>query len=114
VSNPGDRTIKHIDEMTLLLYVERQLDRESAQEVSLHTQTCEKCLTLLRALDRESRLLTRAMLEQDEPLPARLAEFRLAVKKSMQWIWGLVFGLATTSNRCNRNWMPRDSAVAAW
>ena len=53
MSNPGDSTIKHIDEMTLLLYVERQLDRESAQEVSLHTQTCEKCLTLLRALYRE-------------------------------------------------------------
>src|SRR5260370_35494119 len=51
-------------------------------------------MTLLRALDRESRLLTRAMLEQDEPLPARLSEFRLAVKKSMQWIWGVVFGLA--------------------
>jgi len=94
VSNPEDSTNKHIDEMTLLLYVERQLDRENAQEVSLHTQTCEQCLTLLRALDRESRLLTRAMLEQDEPLPARLAEFRLAVKKSMQWIWGVVFGLA--------------------
>jgi cytoskeletal protein CcmA (bactofilin family) len=85
---------KHLDEMTLLLYVERQLDRESAQEVSLHTQTCTRCLTLLRALDRESRLLTRAMLEQDEPLPARLAEFHLALKRSMQWIWGLVFGLA--------------------
>ena len=85
---------KHLDEMTLLLYVERQLDRERAQEVSLHTQTCTRCLTLLRALDRESRLLTRAMLEQDEPFPARLAEFRMAVKRSMQWIWGLVFGLA--------------------
>ena len=85
---------KHLDEMTLLLYVERQLDRERAQEVSLHTQTCTRCLTLLRALDRESRLLTRAMLEQDEPFPARLAEFHLAVKRSMQWIWGLVFGLA--------------------
>src|SRR5208283_709482 len=84
----------HLDEMTLLLYVERQLDRERAQEVSLHTQTCTRCLTLLRALDRESRLLTRAMLEQDEPFPARLAEFRGAVKRSMQWIWGLVFGLA--------------------
>ena len=59
---------KHLDEMTLLLYVERQLDRERAQEVSLHTQTCTRCMTLLRALDRESRLLTRAMLEQDEPL----------------------------------------------
>jgi len=85
---------KHLDEMTLMLYVERQLDRDRAQEVSLHTQTCTRCLTLLRALDRESRLLTRAMLEQEEPLPSRLAEFRGAVKRSMQWIWGLVFGLA--------------------
>jgi cytoskeletal protein CcmA (bactofilin family) len=85
---------KHLDEITLLLYVERQLDRDRAQEVSLHTQTCTRCLTLLRALDRESRLLTRAMLEQEEPLPTRLAEFRGAVKRSMQWIWGLVFGLA--------------------
>lgn len=85
---------KHVDEMTLLLYVERQLDREAAQEVSLHTQTCDKCLTLLRALDRESRLLTRSMLEQDEPLPARLAEFHAKAKRSMQWIWGVVFGLA--------------------
>lgn len=84
----------HLDEMALLLYVERQLDREAAQEVSLHTQTCTRCLTLLRALDRESRLLTRSMLEQDEPLPVRLAEFRAQVKRSMQWIWGVIFGLA--------------------
>ena len=85
---------KHLDEITLLLYVERQLDRESAQEVSLHTQTCTLCMTLLRALDRESRLLTRSMLEQDEPIPARLAEFHEKVKESMQWIWGVFFGLA--------------------
>ena len=83
-----------IDEMTLLLYAERQLDREAAQRVSLHTQTCARCLTLLRALDRESRLLTRSMLEQEEPLPARLAEFHAQVKRNMQWIWGVVFGLA--------------------
>jgi cytoskeletal protein CcmA (bactofilin family) len=93
--NETDHQMKeHLDEITLLLYVERQLERDRAQEVSLHTQTCERCLTLLRALDRESRLLTRSMLEQDEPLPARLAEFRGQVKKSMQWIWGLFFGLA--------------------
>ena len=85
---------KHPDEITLLLYVERQLEREAAQEVSLHTQTCTRCLTLLRALDRESRLLTRSMVEQDEPLPERLAAFQEKVKKSMQWIWGLIFGLA--------------------
>jgi len=85
---------KCMDEMTLLLYVERQLDRETAQGVSLHTQTCTRCLNLLHALDRESRLLTRSMLEQDEPLPARLAEFHERVKRNMQWIWGVVFGLA--------------------
>jgi len=84
----------HVDEMTLLLYVERQLDREAAQGVSLHTQTCTRCMTLLRALDRESRLLTRSMLEQDEPLPARLAEFQEKVRRNMQWIWGVIFGLA--------------------
>ena len=89
-----DPNESHVDEMTLLLYVERQLDREAAQGVSLHTQTCTRCLTLLRALDRESRLLTRSMLEQDEPLPARLAEFHEKVKRNMQWIWGVVFGLA--------------------
>jgi cytoskeletal protein CcmA (bactofilin family) len=94
VSDTENTTNKHVDEITLLMYAERQLDRESAQEVSLHTQTCLKCLTLLRALDRESRLLTRSLLEQDEPLPARLAEFQAKVRRSMQWLWGVVFGLA--------------------
>ena len=85
---------KHLSEIVLLMYVERQLDRENAQEVSLHTQTCTRCMNLLRALDRESRLLTRAMLEQDEPLPARLANFQFMVRRSMQWVWGVIFGLA--------------------
>ena len=87
-------TTKHLDEFTLLMYVERQLDRDAAQEVSLHTQTCARCLTMLRALDRESRLLTRSMLEEDEPLPMKLAEFHEQVKRSLRWIWGVVFGLA--------------------
>jgi len=93
VSDAESTANKHLDEITLLMYVERQLDREAAQEVSLHTQTCTRCLTLLRVLDRESRLLTRSMLEEDEPIPARLAEFHEKVKRSMQWIWGVVFGL---------------------
>ncbi len=87
---------KHLDEMTLLLYVERQMDRARGLEVSAHTQECDMCRTLLRALERESRLLTRAMLEEDEPLPSRLAQFQERARKSMQWIWGLVFGLAAT------------------
>jgi cytoskeletal protein CcmA (bactofilin family) len=94
VNNSGNTADKHVDEITLLMYVERQLDRESAQRVSRHTQTCDKCLTLLRALDRESRLLTRSMLESDDSLPESLAEFHERVRRSMQWIWGVVFGLA--------------------
>ncbi len=88
--------MKHLDEMTCLLYIERQLDRARALEVSAHTQECDACRTLMRALERESRLLTRAMLEEDEPLPSRLAQFQERARKSMQWIWGLVFGLAAT------------------
>src|SRR6267142_520191 len=85
--------MKHLDEMTLLLYIERQLDRARGLEVSAHTQECDVCRTLLRALERESRLLTRAMLEEDEPLPSRLAQFQERARRSMQWIWGVVFGL---------------------
>ncbi len=92
---PGEK-MKHLDEMTCLLYIERQLDRARGLEVSAHTQECGSCRTLLRALERESRLLTRAMLEEDEPLPTRLAQFQERARKSMQWIWGLVFGLAAT------------------
>ena len=91
-----DQSMQHLDEMTCLLYVERQLERARAQEVSAHTQECATCRTLLRALERESRLLTRAMLEEDEPLPARLSEFRERARRSAQWIWGVVFGLAAT------------------
>jgi len=92
---PEEKT-KHLDEMTCLLYVERQLERARGLEVSAHTQECAACRTLLRALERESRLLTRAMLEENEPLPSKLEEFQEKARRSMQWIWGVVFGLAAT------------------
>ncbi len=96
MSKTPEEQTKHLDEMTCLLYIERQLDRARGLEVSAHTQDCADCRTLLRALERESRLLTRAMLEEDEPLPSRLAQFQERARNSMQWIWGLVFGLAAT------------------
>jgi cytoskeletal protein CcmA (bactofilin family) len=96
VNKIPDEKPKHLDEMTCLLYIERQLDRARGQEVSAHTQECAACRTLLRALERESRLLIRAMLEEEEPLPTRLAEFQEKARRSMQWIWGVVFGLAAT------------------
>jgi cytoskeletal protein CcmA (bactofilin family) len=95
--NPSpDGAMQHLDEMTCLLYIERQLDRARAQEVSNHAQDCSACRTLLRALERESRLLTRAMLEEEEALPARLAQFQERARRSMQWIWGVAFALAAT------------------
>ena len=96
MSGIEDTKTKHLDEMTCLMYLERQLDRARGLEVSAHTQECDACRTLLRALERESRLLTRAMLEDTEPLPSRLAQFQEAARRSMQWIWGLAFGLAAT------------------
>jgi cytoskeletal protein CcmA (bactofilin family) len=96
VSETPVEKFKHVDEMTLLLYIERQLDRARGLEVSAHTQECDACRALLRALEHESRLLTRAMLEEDEPLPARLAQLQERARRSMQWVWGVVFGLAAT------------------
>jgi cytoskeletal protein CcmA (bactofilin family) len=87
---------RHLDEMTCLLYIDRQLERARGLEVSAHAADCANCRTLLRALERESRLMTRSMLEEDEPVPSRLAAFQEQARKSMQWIWGLVFGLAAT------------------
>jgi cytoskeletal protein CcmA (bactofilin family) len=80
-----------------MLYLERQLERTRALEVSAHTQSCDDCRTLLRAMERESRLLTRAMLEEEEPLPARIATFQERVQRSMQWVWMVAFGLAATA-----------------
>jgi cytoskeletal protein CcmA (bactofilin family) len=96
MSESPEEKMKHLDEMTCLLYIERQLERSRGLEVSAHTQECEACRTLMRALEREARLLTRAMLEEDEALPSRLAQFQERAHKSVQWIWGLVFGLAAT------------------
>jgi cytoskeletal protein CcmA (bactofilin family) len=96
LSETEDPTTQHLDEMTCLLYMERQMERARAQEVSAHAQDCEACRTLLRALERESRLLTRALIEEEEPLPARLARLEERARRSMQWVWGVVLGLAAT------------------
>src|SRR5713226_2790014 len=88
--------MQHLDEMTLMMDLERQLELTRALEVSAHADECAACKKLLRALERESRLLTRAMLEEEEPLPSKLAAFQERARRSMQWIWGVAFGLAAT------------------
>ena len=49
-SNQSSNVGEHLDEMSCMLYLEGQLDRARALEVSNHTQTCAACRTLLRAI----------------------------------------------------------------
>src|SRR5215475_4034361 len=89
--------MEHLDEMTCMLYLEGQLDRARALRASSHVEGCAACRTLLRAIEREARLLTRAMLEEEEPLPARIATFQEKARRSLQWVWMATFGLAATA-----------------
>jgi anti-sigma factor RsiW len=73
--------MSHYDEMTCLLYLDGQLDRERAVELSAHIETCGACRTLLAALESESRLLRSALTEEEESVPARLLEFAPEAKK---------------------------------
>jgi cytoskeletal protein CcmA (bactofilin family) len=82
----------HLDEMTSLLYLEGQLERPRALELSAHAESCTECRALLRALERESRLLTQALVEEDEAVPARL--LAPPVRDTTPWAWILSFGLA--------------------
>jgi len=75
--------------------------------------------TLMRALERESRLLTRAMLEEDDRCRRGWRNFQERARKSMQWIWGLVFGLGSNGSYAlyteyvipwQDHWKRRDSA----
>jgi anti-sigma factor RsiW len=73
--------MSHYDEMTCLLYLDGQLDRERAVELSAHIETCGGCRTLLAALESESRLLRSALTEEEESVPARLLEYAPETKR---------------------------------
>ncbi|HUK30037.1 MAG TPA: hypothetical protein VLV89_02925 [Candidatus Acidoferrum sp.] len=89
-ANPNQQE-NHFDEIACLQYLEGQLERARALELSAHAENCGQCRGLLGALERESRLLTRAIREEDEPVPARL--FR-PVRERMPWAWIISFGMA--------------------
>jgi cytoskeletal protein CcmA (bactofilin family) len=83
--------MNHFDEMTALLYLEGQLDRERAREVLAHTGECRTCTELLRALDREGAWLREALGTEDESVPARLLE---PPERSTPWGWIAALGLS--------------------
>lgn len=85
--------MSHFDEMTCLLYLEGQLERSRALELSGHAEVCPDCRALLRALGSETRLLAKAIVEEDESLPARLVA--PPARDATSWAWIVSFGLAT-------------------
>jgi cytoskeletal protein CcmA (bactofilin family) len=80
----------HFDEMACLLYIEGQLDPARAREMAAHVGGCASCRDLLHALQRETNLLSSALTEDNEPMPARLLSEQ---GRSMpNWAWALAFG----------------------
>jgi cytoskeletal protein CcmA (bactofilin family) len=83
---------RHYDEITCLQYLEGLLDRPTARELSAHTDQCTDCRELMHALERETRLLSNALREQEEPVPARLLVG--PVRDKTPWAWVASFGMA--------------------
>ena len=81
----------HFDEMACLLYLEGQLEPARAREMALHVGECAECRTLLHALERESHVLSAALTEDNEAMPARLLSTRSWGVPS--WVWTLAFGV---------------------
>ncbi len=80
----------HFDEMACLLYLDGQFDTARSREMAAHVAECASCSNLLHALERESALLSAALAEDTEPMPARLIS---AQGRSLpSWAWTLAFG----------------------
>ena len=80
----------HFDEMACLLYLEGQLDPVRSQELAAHVKECAPCRDLLHALQHETILLSSALTEDNEPMPARLLGER--TRSLPAWVWTLAFG----------------------
>jgi cytoskeletal protein CcmA (bactofilin family) len=84
--------MNHSDEMTLLLYLEQQLDADRAREVAAHIASCGSCRALLGALEREGVWLRQTLAAEDEAVPARLLE--APERPSIPWGWITALGLS--------------------
>jgi hypothetical protein len=83
---------RHYDEITCLQYLEGLLDRPTARELSAHTDQCTDCRELMHALERETRLLSNALREQEESVPAHLLAG--PARDKTPWAWVVSFGMA--------------------
>jgi len=80
----------HFDEMACLLYLEGQLDPARSRELAAHVEECTSCRDLLHALQHETALLSTALTEDNEPMPARLLSEQ--GRNLPSWVWTLAFG----------------------
>ncbi len=84
--------MSHFDELTYLRYVERRLAPSRSEEVGRHIEQCRECRKILASLDSETTLIREALIEVDEPLPARLAPARA---DNLSWVAIVVIVMAT-------------------
>jgi cytoskeletal protein CcmA (bactofilin family) len=82
---------EHFDEMTCLLYLDKQLEPERAREIASHASGCADCRVLLRTLEHEGTWLREALDASDEPIPARLLEAPSRARTPWGWIMTLGF-----------------------
>jgi cytoskeletal protein CcmA (bactofilin family) len=80
----------HFDEMACLLYLDGQFDPARSREMAAHVEECASCRDLLHALEHETTLLSSALTEDNEPMPARLINEQGGGLPS--WAWTLAFG----------------------
>ncbi len=102
----------HFDEMSCLLYLDGQMESLKAKELELHLRSCTACRALLAALQRESALLHRAMVEEEESVPARL--LAPPGREGVPWGWLVTLGFAalgafTVWNQIIEPWQNRMS-----
>jgi anti-sigma factor RsiW/cytoskeletal protein CcmA (bactofilin family) len=83
--------MNHFDEMTVLLYLEGQLDAERAREVKEHAASCPSCRALLGALESEGIWLRESLAAEDESVPARLVV--APERGAAPWGWLTALGL---------------------
>jgi cytoskeletal protein CcmA (bactofilin family) len=80
----------HYDEMAWLLYLEGELDADRARQMTQHAQECDACRGLRDSLERESHLLSVALKEEEEAIPARILD--APGRRIPAWVWTLAFG----------------------
>ena len=85
--------MNHIDEITCMLYLDGQLERGRALELTQHVEGCGHCRRLLEALEHESVLLRDSLVEEDEAVPARLLTPPERLEKTA-WAWITALGFA--------------------